>query len=76
MTAPKPSYDPPLNSPVTNSNGVASEPYQQYFDRSGKALEKLRQAANAMQELDPGSATAGDVATAWEAFRAKLQEIV
>lgn len=76
MTAPKKSFDPPITTPITDADGLASGPYQQWADQVGKALEKLRQAVNLMDDLDPSTATTNQIATAWEEFRAKLQEIV
>lgn len=76
MSAPRKSYELPNNTPIADSDGRPSEQFQQTYDQASKTLEILRQAAALMTDLDPGTATAGDVATAWEAFRAKLQEIV
>ena len=76
MSAPRISFEPPSQSPMADDQGIASVPYQQFNDRIAKTLEVLRQAATLMEDLDPGSATAAQVATAWEAFRVKLQEIV
>lgn len=76
MSAPKISFDAPANTPMVDERGLPTEAFQQFHDRIAKALEVLRQAATLMDDLDPGSATAGQVATAWEEFRAKLQGIV
>lgn len=76
MTAPKQSFAPPYG-PITDDSGRFPEaPYQEFHDRIAKTLETLRQASVLMTELDTGTATTADIATAWNAFRTKLQEIV
>jgi hypothetical protein len=73
----KTSYQIPFDMQITdkNRNDVISFPWHQWTGNAGKALDKLREAAEAMTELDPGTATASDCATVLEALRAKLQEI-
>lgn len=75
MSAPRPSFAPPYG-PMTSGDGKPTQPYEEFHDRIAKTLEILRQAGTGMTELDPGTATAADIATAWNALRAKLQEIV
>lgn len=76
MSAPRQSFDPPLSSRLADESGMATHPYHDFFDKLAKTLEILRQAATLMDDLNPSTATTNDIATAWEEFRAKLQEIV
>jgi hypothetical protein len=76
MSAPKQSFDPPIMSPILDENGRIGAAWQQWADQVGKTLEKVRQAAEAMDDLDPGTATTNQIATAWEEMRDILQGIV
>ena len=74
MTAPRQSFEPPYG-PIADGDRV-TQPYQEFHDRLAKAMETIRQASLLMTELDTGTATTGQIATAWNTFRAKMQEIV
>lgn len=47
-----------------------------WFDLVGKALERLREATTAMDDLEPGVTTLTQITTAWEELRGDLQEII
>ena len=66
----------PFDSQISDKSGQVSYPWQQWAGQTGDAVSILRDAAQLMTTLNPATATTNDIATAWEAFRVKLQGIV
>ena len=71
----KTTYQIPFDMKISKDADI-STPWHQWTGNAGKALDHLREAADAMTALDPATATAQQCATVLEAMRAKLQEIL
>lgn len=61
---------------VTVTSGDMNYPWQQWADRVSKALIVIKDAAVLMDNLNTGTATTAQIATAWNEVRVKLQELV
>ena len=64
------------NGRVTLVSGNITYPWQQWADRVSKLSRVLQEAALLMDNLDTGTATTAQIATAWNELRVKLQELV
>ena len=84
----KTNYDVPYNSPISENQSqhhaafqdetvaMITVPWQQWAGNMGTAMNTIVNSAHLMTDLDPATATLGDMVAAWEAFRAQLQELV
>ena len=75
MSVPRTSFDIPAGLQIVDANGALTPGGQEMLSKFGNALTKLRDAADAMDELS-ASSTAAEIAAAWEEVREILQEIV
>lgn len=76
MTTPQTTFDPPADHRLILADGTINPAWVTWFDLVGRALERLREAATAMDDLDPGVTTLTQITTAWEELRGDLQEII
>lgn len=76
MTAPRTSFGIPADNRIVLPDGTMNQAWLEWADRVGRALEAFRVSADGMDDLTSGSTTLDETVTAWEEFRASLQEIV
>jgi hypothetical protein len=78
MSTPKTDLGIPLDGVIGTVGGQTVQvtyAWQQHWDGVAKAATKLREAAELMDTLATAPTTT-EIATAWNEFRTKLQEIV
>lgn len=74
MTSPEQGFDVPYGALVT-PEGTPTDALSQLLDKYSRTFSTIREAIDLMDDLDPVTASTNDIATAWEEFRTKLQEI-
>ena len=74
MTSPEQGFDVPYGV-LVKPDGTADDTLAQLLDKYSRTFQTIREAIDLMDDLDPSTASTNDIATAWEEFRAKLQEI-
>lgn len=74
MAATRRGFDVPYGA-ATAQDGQPTQPMSEWMDKIADALNRLKAAADAMDDLDPATATTNQIATAWEELRTALQAI-
>jgi hypothetical protein len=61
---------------VTDDKSNPTYAWHQWADQISKAVTVIQEAALLMDDLNTGTATTIEIATAWDELRVKLQELV